>query len=119
MEISFMGNKTSRFAFRINKTLKYNFDEFCKNTGLSSSTAINIFVRRSIDTNTIPFAIETKNLLNLQSKEEMNSQINVRMEPDAREQFKKICEKIGIPMSVVVKMFMVSCIENNSFPFDL
>lgn len=42
---------------RIDEMDKVNFDSFCSNVGLNTSTAINLFVKAVLRENRIPFAI--------------------------------------------------------------
>lgn len=42
---------------RVDETDKANFDTFCSNVGLNTSTAINLFVKAVLRENRIPFEI--------------------------------------------------------------
>ena len=42
---------------RVDKQDKANFDAFCSNVGLNTSTAINLFVKAVLRENRIPFEI--------------------------------------------------------------
>lgn len=42
---------------RVDKQDKINFDAFCSNVGLNTSTAINLFVKAVLRENRIPFEI--------------------------------------------------------------
>lgn len=42
---------------RVDETDKANFDSFCSNVGLNTSTAINLFVKAVLCENRIPFEI--------------------------------------------------------------
>lgn len=43
---------------RIDSTDKLRFDEFCKNVGINTSSAINMFVKAVLHKNKIPFELE-------------------------------------------------------------
>ncbi len=43
---------------RINKADKLAFEEFCYNTGMNISVAINMFVKNVIRKQSLPFAVE-------------------------------------------------------------
>ena len=47
----------STISARIDSKDKVDFDMFCKNVGLSASTAINLFVKAVLRENRIPFEI--------------------------------------------------------------
>lgn len=49
----------STISARIDSKDKTDFDSFCKNVGLSASTAINLFVKAVLRENRIPFDIAT------------------------------------------------------------
>lgn len=52
-------------CIRLYENLKKEFEQFCSSTGMSMSTAINIFIMKSVREQRIPFDItakdETKN----------------------------------------------------------
>lgn len=48
----------STISARIDSKDKVDFDMFCKNVGLSASTAINLFVKAVLRENRIPFEIK-------------------------------------------------------------
>lgn len=50
----------SAMTIRMDRQLKYQFEDLCNQFGMSINTAINIFVRAVIDTRSIPFAIEDR-----------------------------------------------------------
>lgn len=47
-------------TIRMDKQLKYQFEDLCNQFGMSINTAINVFVRAVIDTRSIPFTIGDK-----------------------------------------------------------
>jgi len=47
---------------RMDKQLKDQFETFCNNTGLTMSTAFNVFARTSVRLQKIPFEITTEPL---------------------------------------------------------
>lgn len=46
-------------CIRLDENLKKEFEEFCSSTGMSMSTAINIFIKKSVREQRIPFEINT------------------------------------------------------------
>lgn len=47
------------------------------------------------------------------------SNIYIRVEPDLKEQAEEIFEKLGIPMSNAVSIFLRQVVMQNGFPFEL
>lgn len=43
---------------RMDKDLKVRFEEFCKNIGMTMSTAVSVFARESVEERKIPFTIK-------------------------------------------------------------
>ena len=44
-------------CIRLDENLKKEFEQFCSSTGMSMSTAINIFITKSVREQRIPFDI--------------------------------------------------------------
>lgn len=55
-----MNNKTAIISFRINEDVKKEFEATCKAMGLSASDALNIFIKKVINENGIPFEVKAK-----------------------------------------------------------
>ncbi|MGN0947167.1 MAG: type II toxin-antitoxin system RelB/DinJ family antitoxin [Megasphaera sp.] len=51
-------------CIRIDADLKKNFETFCDSIGMSMSTAVNIFIKKSVGEQRIPFEITAKNNVN-------------------------------------------------------
>lgn len=67
---------------RIDENLKKQFEEFCSDMGMSMSTAFNIFAKKTVRENRIPFEIgrETPNeetLKAIQEVQEMKANPNI------------------------------------------
>ncbi len=56
-----MSNKTTTLSFRINEDVKKQFERTCEAMGLSASDALNIFVKKVISEQSIPFEVKVKN----------------------------------------------------------
>jgi DNA-damage-inducible protein J len=48
-------------CIRVDADLKKDFEKFCDSIGMSMSTAINIFIKKSVGEQRIPFEITAKN----------------------------------------------------------
>ena len=48
----------SAITIRLDSDLKMQFDSLCKEFGMSTNTAFNIYVRQVVRSRRIPFAIE-------------------------------------------------------------
>ena len=51
-------------CIRIDADLKKAFEKFCDSIGMSMSTAVNIFIKKSVGEQRIPFEITAKNNVN-------------------------------------------------------
>ena len=51
-------------CIRIAADLKKDFEKFCDSIGMSMSTAVNIFIKKSVGEQRIPFEITAKNNVN-------------------------------------------------------
>lgn len=47
-------------CIRLDENLEKEFEQFCSSTGMSMSTAINIFIMKSVREQRIPFDITAK-----------------------------------------------------------
>lgn len=47
-------------CIRLDENLKKEFEQFCRSTGMSMSTAINIFIMKYVREQRIPFDITAK-----------------------------------------------------------
>lgn len=56
-----MSNKTTTLSFRINDDVKKQFEKTCEAMGLSASDALNIFVKKVIQEQAIPFDLKLTN----------------------------------------------------------
>ena len=48
---------TKTISIRMDEQLKKDFEELCKDIGLSMSTAMNVFATRAVQENRIPFEL--------------------------------------------------------------
>jgi DNA-damage-inducible protein J len=48
------------FSIRVDAEVKREFDKFCENVGMNTTTAINLFLRSVIREQRLPFEITTK-----------------------------------------------------------
>lgn len=49
--------KTTTLNIRMDNDLKERFDAFCEDMGMSMSTCVNIFARKAVRENRIPFVV--------------------------------------------------------------
>lgn len=117
-------SKTHYLSVRVNGGLKADFWSFCEGVGMSASAAISLLAKRCVSEGRIPFeVVSPENALLLKARKGDNGFSDVRtsfrMSIELREQFSNVCTStLGIPMSTVVKAFMVQCVDRGSFPFD-
>ena len=108
--------KNEYISIRIEPQLKTDFYNFCRKSGISVSAAINQLAVKSLEKSSIPFVVK---VVDYDLNRVGNFQrITVRMKLELRKGFSELCSKNGIPMSMVIKMFMMQCIEKGMFPFS-
>lgn len=112
-----MAAKNEYLSVRVDPKLKADFYKFCEKSGLSVSAAINQLAVKSVEKGSIPFVVHVVDY-ELKKKAETN-RTSIRMRSELRRGFAEVCDKTGIPMSTVVKMFMLQCIDKGRFPFDI
>ena len=56
-----MNKKLATISARVDKDVKKQFETTCESMGLSVSAALNIFVRKVINEQAIPFDVTLKN----------------------------------------------------------
>lgn len=52
-----MESSSTNITIRIDKETKRDFEEFCYNVGINITTAFNMFVKATLRTRTLPFAV--------------------------------------------------------------
>jgi len=82
---------------RMDKQLKNQFETFCNNTGLTMSTAFNVFAKTSVRLQKIPFEITTESQPNPQGEDSpldpFYSESNMKV---LRESIKQLEEGKGV-----------------------
>jgi len=104
-------------SVRIDPKLKKDFYDFCKKSGLSVSAAVNQLAVKSVEKGSIPFTVRAVDYEVKRNGD--TNRTSIRMRAELRQGFSDVCNKTGIPMSTVVKMFMLQCVANGKFPFDM
>ncbi len=61
---------------RIDKADKLAFEEFCRNTGMNISVAINMFVKNVIRRQSLPFAVEADPFYSHQNQVQLKKAID-------------------------------------------
>ena len=103
---------------RVEVELKESFDIFCERCGMTVSGAVNLMVKKAIDTQTIPFEISVCEPIGAyQGGAVQEKRINVRIEDEYREAFKAVCDSVGISMSRIIKLYMLRCLSMGKIPF--
>lgn len=64
-----MTNKMSTINVRMDNDLKKSLDNFCKNAGLSMSSLFNVFAKKVVKENKIPFEITGEEMPNKETLE--------------------------------------------------
>lgn len=53
------------------------------------------------------------------AKVDTNTNINIRMPTDIKQQFEEFCDNVGISMSTAVNIFVRKVLRENRIPFEL
>lgn len=69
---------TTSVNIRMDTDLKKEFEAFCKDMGMSMTTAINIFAKKAVRENRIPFEIGYPNSETIQAIEDAQAGIGLR-----------------------------------------
>ena len=101
-------------VFRVNNNLKKEFSDFCKRRGISTSRAFRLFILKFLKGSVKP-QISTANLL----YSGKSSSMGFRISADTYAEFDQKCRILHIPVSGVFCNFMLNCIEQKDFPFDI
>lgn len=108
-------SKNEYLSVRIDPKLKSDFYKFCEKSGISVSAAVNQLAVKAVKEGNIPFEVHVVDYDTKKSGEA--SRTSIRMRADLRRGFADVCDKTGIPMSTVVKIFMLQCVSDKKFPF--
>ena len=111
--------KSDILNIRIEKGLKDGFDNFCKSIGMTMSGAVKLLVNYTIDQRKIPFQVEVANSVKgvYEGGKLQEKSTSLRIGKEAKEEFTKACDFIGIKKSMLIKMYMLNCINNGKLPF--
>ena len=92
--------------FRVEENIKIRFEEFCRNVGFTPSTAISLMIKKSIAEKVLPFSLTVKGI---PLKSDESVRMNVCVTQSDKEEFKKVCDSLGITMSMAIKLYMAQC----------
>jgi addiction module RelB/DinJ family antitoxin len=112
-------NSDYYMSIRVDGQLKQNFDNFCRNCGMTVSGAISLLINQTIEKQAIPFDVTESYIPKgmYEGGELQEKRIAVRVNDTSKKQFSLVCGKIGIPMGRLVKMFMLNCLHEGKLPF--
>ncbi|WP_293837871.1 type II toxin-antitoxin system RelB/DinJ family antitoxin [uncultured Phascolarctobacterium sp.] len=85
-----MSTSTVNLNIRMEKKLKEQLDELCKELGLTTSTAINIFAKAMVRKQALPFKLS----LNTENKKTLKAIQNVEAGKNLSRKFKSVDELI-------------------------
>lgn len=85
-----MSTSTVNLNIRMEKNLKEQLDELCKELGLTTSTAINIFAKAMVRKQALPFKLS----LNTENKKTLKAIQNVEAGKNLSRKFKSVDELI-------------------------
>lgn len=112
-------NSDYYMSIRVDGQLKQNFDNFCRNCGMTVSGAISLLINQTIEKQAISFDVTESYIPKgmYEGGELQEKRIAVRVNDTSKKQFSLVCGKIGIPMGRLVKMFMLNCLHEGKLPF--
>ncbi len=113
-------NVSEYMSIRLDKTVKNEFYTFCQNCGMTVSFAVNLLVNKTVEEGKIPFEIATVNepMGAYEGGEPQMLRASIRIDKEQREKFQQVCNGVGVPMSRLVKMYMLNCIRSQKIPFS-
>ena len=111
-------------SIRLSDSLKQEFEFFCKACEITVSNAIILFINKTIEEMSLPFDISVGASLPeaggaYRGGELQNARISVRVDKETRDAFQEVSDKIGIPASRIIKVFMIQCVKDGRMPFAL
>lgn len=106
---------SENLSVRVDKRVKKDFADFCKNHGLRVATAVTMFAKRFMKDEDLLFCLYSKNVY---EDDQKNAMMCIYFDPAVREEFSKFCKEFGISMGDIVRGFMNYCIAEQKFPFD-
>lgn len=110
--------KNTGLTIRIDSQLKEDFAAFCDNAGISVSAAVNLLASTSVKEEKIPFEIKMVKYDRKSKGNKETVRILIRIEDNLKDSFSKICKKLGMPMSMVIRMYMLQCVEEEKILFS-
>lgn len=106
-------------SLRMDEALKKDFEVFCGSIGLTVSGAVVLLANETIKQGKIPFNVlafdEIRGVVN--GHDRQSKRMSVRIGDNVKKDFSEICDQIGIPMSTIVRMFMIHCVNKKTLPF--
>lgn len=117
--------RTEYLSMRINGELKREFWDFCDNLHTNASALVAMLARKCVREESIPFEVISPEIdfgmrYGTRGKGGGNAdeRVSFRMDNNLRLRFSAVCEEHYVSMSVVVRAFMVQCIEKGRLPFS-
>lgn len=78
---------TKTISIRMDEQLKKDFEELCKDIGLSMSSAMNVFATRAVQENRIPFELG-RNIPNEETLEAIKESEEILNHPEKHQSYK-------------------------------
>ena len=110
-----MQTEMTTLTIRVSKSDYKAFKEACRDLGLKTSDAFDIFIKATIRKNRIPFKV---NVLHKSTKGETTN-IIIRLSITEKERFKKICEAKRLNSSESIRLYIKAVIEGQCIPFPV
>jgi len=107
----------SLIAVREDKTIRDAFRGFCKRCGMTLSGTVHLLVHKVIAERQIPFSIVTHNLPATDTEPQM-IMFNIGIDANLKQEFKEVCDTLGMSMARMIKLYMWQCITLGKIPFE-
>lgn len=120
----------SKLTVACNAELRQSFKQFCKVRGLSVGHVLSMLasfaskpenashVHRFIYVESEP-AIYESTIIDEKTNTKKRSMMSASLTDTARKALYDVCEEFQIPMSVLVRKFMIYCVQHNDVPFPI
>lgn len=109
-----------RMNVKCSLELKKAFEVFCNNLSKDPSEVLRLFVNKVVDRNDIPAIFDIADYRTFAGRDgDCLVRVFFRVELEEKQQFQEVCLRYNIPMSRIIKMFMMRCLKEGAIPSAL
>lgn len=109
-----------RMNVKCSTELKKAFGVFCEGIGKDPSEVLRLFVEKVAEKNDIPTIFSISDYRNFAGRDgDCLVRLFFRVETETKELYQEVCSRYNIPMSRLIKMFIMRCLKENKIPTAL